>query len=248
MPNRILKESICTSYKIDELSWFEEVLFYRLIVSCDDFGRFDGRTAVIKSRLFPLKNDLTLGTVKSAIRKLVSAGLVITYESMGKPYLYLPTWNAHQTPRAKKSKYPSPDSGAERPDILMKSSENICNQMISDESNGKQIQADAPVFDIRESYSRNDIRDAGTTRAHARSTPTLEQVEEYAKLRRCPELAKGFFEYYDSAGWRDSENKPVFHWQQKFILWQERKEEKREKNQKNTEPWEYDPGSLEGSL
>lgn len=79
MPNRILKESICVSESIDSLSWFEEVLFYRLIVNCDDFGRFDGRTAVIKNRLFPLKDDLTLGTVKAAIQKLVSAGLVITY-------------------------------------------------------------------------------------------------------------------------------------------------------------------------
>ena len=37
MPNRILKESICRSDTIDHLTWFEEVLFYRLIVSCDDY-------------------------------------------------------------------------------------------------------------------------------------------------------------------------------------------------------------------
>ena len=55
MPNRILKESVCTSDSIYALTWFEECLFYRLIVNCDDFGRFDGRVAVIKNRLFPLK-------------------------------------------------------------------------------------------------------------------------------------------------------------------------------------------------
>ena len=37
MPNRIIRESICTSDSVDKLSWFEEVLFYRLIVNCDDF-------------------------------------------------------------------------------------------------------------------------------------------------------------------------------------------------------------------
>lgn len=148
MPNRILKESICVSESIDSLSWFEEVLFYRLIVNCDDFGRFDGRTAVIKNRLFPLKDDLTLGTVKAAIQKLVSAGLVITYESMGKPYLYLPTWTAHQTVRAKKSKYPAPDGENISSAAGVKSSENICNHM----------KADVPVFDIRESNSLFDIR------------------------------------------------------------------------------------------
>ena len=46
MPNRIIKESVCRSDSIDSLSWFEEVLFYRLIVVCDDYGRFDGRPGV----------------------------------------------------------------------------------------------------------------------------------------------------------------------------------------------------------
>lgn len=237
MPNRILKESICVSESIDSLSWFEEVLFYRLIVNCDDFGRFDGRTAVIKNRLFPLKDDLTLGTVKAAIQKLVSAGLVITYESMGKPYLYLPTWTAHQTVRAKNSKYPAPDSGNPSHAVGAKSSENICNQM----------KADAPVFDIRESYSIFDTRDAGVdapTRAKT-NQPTLEQVMEVAKLRGCPECAKPFFDYYAAAGWRDGEGKPVFNWQQKLVLWQMREDKQRKQQDKG---WSYDPGDMEGSL
>lgn len=37
MPNRIIKESIKSSPQIDELSWFEEVLYYRLIVTADDY-------------------------------------------------------------------------------------------------------------------------------------------------------------------------------------------------------------------
>ena len=76
MPNRILKESICTSDSIDGLGWFDEVLFYRLIVNCDDYGRFDGRPAIIKNRLFPLKENLTAKTVAGAIEKLASTGLV----------------------------------------------------------------------------------------------------------------------------------------------------------------------------
>ncbi|MCD7757309.1 MAG: transcriptional regulator, partial [Clostridiales bacterium] len=101
MGNRILKESICSSDSIDGLSWFEEVLFYRLIVNCDDYGRFDGRTAIIKNRLFPLKDDLTKKTVEAAIDRLVSAGLVALYTFEGKPYLYLPTWDHHQNVRAR---------------------------------------------------------------------------------------------------------------------------------------------------
>ena len=79
MPNRILKESICTSDSIDSLSWFEECLYYRLIVNCDDFGRFDGRTAVIKNRLFPLKENLTLKAVSEAIKNSLIGAVEHTY-------------------------------------------------------------------------------------------------------------------------------------------------------------------------
>ncbi len=121
MPNRIIKESICTSADLSGLSWFEEVLFYRLIVNCDDFGRFDGRVAVIKNRLFPLKENLTMKNVELAVNKLARAGLIFLYEVDGRPFLFLPTWDKHQIIRAKKSKYPDPP-------------ENICMQMISNDS------------------------------------------------------------------------------------------------------------------
>lgn len=63
--------------------------------------------------------------------------------------------------------------------------------------------------------------------------PTFVQVLEAAKLRGCPECAKPFFDYYASAGWRDSEGKPVYSWQQKLVAWQMR-EEKRKKQEGRT--------------
>ena len=159
MPNRILKESICTSDSIDSLGWFDEVLFYRLIVNCDDYGRFDGRPAIIKNRLFPLKENLTAKTVARAIEKLASAGLVTLYVFEGKPYLYLPTWNHHQSVRAKFSKYPAPEDGCER----MKSSASNCNQM----------NANVPVFecDIRESIFENRESNVGAEPEPASAPP-----------------------------------------------------------------------------
>lgn len=111
MPNRILKESICVSEKINKLTWFEEALFYRLIVKCDDFGRYDGRSSVIKGNLFPLKDDITVKAIDKAIRGLVTVGLAEIYCVDAKPILQLPTWNCHQVCRAVKSKYPDPISG-----------------------------------------------------------------------------------------------------------------------------------------
>lgn len=85
MPNRIIKESICTSDTIDQLGWFDEVVFYRLIVNCDDYGRFDGRSAIIKNRLFPLKDTVTIKAIDASINKLATVGLVahIQCTSMG---------------------------------------------------------------------------------------------------------------------------------------------------------------------
>lgn len=112
MPNRIIKESICTSDTIDRLSWFDEVVFYRLIVNCDDYGRFDGRGAILKSRLFPLRGGISERSIRDAVRRLQAAGLVFCYQAEGRPYLQLTTWDKHQQVRAKKSKYPAFESGA----------------------------------------------------------------------------------------------------------------------------------------
>ena len=171
MPNRILKESICTSDSIDALDWFGEVLFYRLLVNCDDYGRFDGRTAVIKNRLFPLKTEgLTLKNVEVAINKLVSIGLVCRYEANGKPFLFLPTWNEHQQIRAKKSKFPEPEI--------------ICNHLLSSDSK-------CPRNPIQ-SESNPNTNTKGN--AHARVTPG----ESISFDGMCPELeaaVKGWLEY-----------------------------------------------------
>ena len=150
MPNRILKESICTSDSISSLTDFQEAFFYRLIVNCDDFGRMDARPAILKARLYPLRERLTLKEIQSALRALADAGCVEVYEVDGKPYLHLPSWEVHQQIRAKKSKYPSPDSG-------VKSSDIICNQV---QANVPVIQSNPNPNPIRESESEARAFDA----------------------------------------------------------------------------------------
>lgn len=108
MPNRVIKESIKTSSKIDSLTWFEEVLYYRLMVTADDYGCMDGRAVLLKSELFPLKENVTKKAVEDAIDKLASVGLLCKYEVNGKPYLLFPSWAKHQRLRNQHRKYPEP--------------------------------------------------------------------------------------------------------------------------------------------
>lgn len=109
MPNRVIKESIKRSPQIDALTWFEEVVYYRLVVTADDYGCMDGRTVLLKNELFPLKESVTKKAVEDAISKLVSVGLLCKYTANDMPYLYFPTWEKHQRLRNKHRKYPNPE-------------------------------------------------------------------------------------------------------------------------------------------
>lgn len=160
MPTRYLKESIKTSETIDQLSWFEEVLFYRLIVSVDDFGRYDGRASVIKSMLFPLKDNVSVKAIESAIVKLVRVHLIAVYERNGKRFLHLPSWNTHQTaPRAVKSKYPDPNE--EQNDECTALAEHMHSNCIADAehmSSTCKAHAEQMLPDNRESIIDNRNR------------------------------------------------------------------------------------------
>ena len=89
----------------------------------------DARPAILRSRLFPLK-DVTNATITKALNALRAAGLVDLYTVSGHPILQLRTWERHQQVRAKKSKYPANTDACEN----VPESESICNQMISDDS------------------------------------------------------------------------------------------------------------------
>lgn len=156
MPNRFIKESICTSENIDQLTEFQEVFFYRLIVNCDDFGRFDARLKLLSSKLFPLR-DVSTEKVAETLEALQDADLIVVYEVNGHPYLQMKTWKNHQQPRANKSKYPGPDESDIQTDDIN------CNQLLSDDINGNQQETDDNKnhrirIRIRNTLSDNRIR------------------------------------------------------------------------------------------
>ena len=108
MPNRIIKESITTSEKLASLSDFEFRLWIGLITQADDAGRGDARPAVIKGRVFPFRERLTVKDIGSSLRALADKGCVTLYEIGGRPYFYFPNWSKHQRVRDCKPKYPEP--------------------------------------------------------------------------------------------------------------------------------------------
>jgi hypothetical protein len=108
LPNRLLKEGIVDSDRIDRLGSEAEVLYYRLLVVADDLGRMDARTAIVRARCFPLKESLSAEKISKWLESIWEAGLCARYEVDGKPYIQLLNWDQ----RVRSSgKYPPPPDG-----------------------------------------------------------------------------------------------------------------------------------------
>ena len=162
MPNRVLKESVCYSDNLNRLTLFQENMFFRLIVNCDDYGLMDSRPAVVKAKLYPLK-DYRIDQISDGLRALSSAELVDFYEVNGLPFLQMRTWQNHQQVRAHKAKYPAPPWGLngkkDRDEI-------ICNQMLSDDSRCNQMLSDDSTC------SRNPIQSESESESESNRNPS----------------------------------------------------------------------------
>jgi len=146
MPNRILKESIRTSKKVNGLTDFQFRVWAYLITYVDDYGRGSAEPDILKGFVFPRRKGVTEANIRDALSEMACMGLIQLYEVDGDSYLCFPNWPKHQTVRAAKSKFPAP-VGA-------------CEQMQANDFNGMQTQANAPVFDNRESLFDN--RESGS--------------------------------------------------------------------------------------
>jgi len=117
MPNRIVRELILTSDRVDSLDNPTEVFYRRLMSKVDDYGRYDARPSILRTSLFPLRVD----RVREAdctrwLAACQKAGLIVLYSHAGKPYLEMADtgWQVRS-----ESKFPAPP----------KDVENICAQV-----------------------------------------------------------------------------------------------------------------------
>ena len=54
MPNRIIREGILTSEKLENLGWAEEVFYRRLMSVVDDYGRYYAKPSLLRAACYPL--------------------------------------------------------------------------------------------------------------------------------------------------------------------------------------------------
>lgn len=108
MPNRILREGILESQRVNALTEGEEVFYRRLMSIVDDYGRYEAHPALLRARLYPLKLDDKSQEAVAALLNAVSAQrLAFVYQVAGKIYLQLLDFK--QQTRSD-SRYPAPDA------------------------------------------------------------------------------------------------------------------------------------------
>ena len=108
MPNRVIKDSICESEKLAELTDFEFRLWVGLVVSADDAGRGDARPAIIKGHVVPLRERVTVKDIDAALHALAAKGCISLYSVDGRSYFWFPSWAKHQRIRDVRPKFPEP--------------------------------------------------------------------------------------------------------------------------------------------
>ena len=117
MGNRILKDTIRINRRIDALSYFEEVVFYRLITAADDFGVYSANPVMLARTLFPLRESVDGKMMEAALRHLEELGLVRCYSVKDEgDWLQIVSWEKHQRLRNSRRVYPGPEEADGAPE------------------------------------------------------------------------------------------------------------------------------------
>lgn len=106
MPSRIIREGWLESERIYELDAPAERFFLRLCLRADDYGRFYANPVLLKSSLFPLRDDVRSTDIPRWLAACEKAGLVRCFEVDGKRFVEIARFD--QRTRAKVSKFPAP--------------------------------------------------------------------------------------------------------------------------------------------
>ena len=231
MPNRILKESVRTSKKLNQLNDFEFRLWTHLITYVDDFGRGDADLDIIKGFVLPLRRDVTRKNIESALAHMESIGLIGLYTVDGESYLYFPNWSDHQRIQNKKSKYPPPHGDSRNVTVT--------HGEISPQSNPIQYESNPntnPNPTIYVPEQGNPYR------------PDIEDVKEFIAVKGYHFTAEEFMEYYDSVNWMASGNRPITNWMAKCPTFERNWKQAQERKQKKTDKVEKAPDYIQKQI
>lgn len=212
--SRMIREGFLDSEKVAALSWRTECFFHRLLLVADDYGLFDARPTVLRTRLFPLHLDkVSNQDIQDCLHETEAAGLVRAYCVGDKDYVQIINFGQR---RQSKPKFPLPDG------------DSPCNTV----SHGNQRESTVNNGESRKStaYTETETETKSKTYTETEPCSVNRDVEQFPRnaeevrlfmgaqlmapkgdeLKRC---AESFFDDFSARGWRDSKGIPLANWQ-----------------------------------
>lgn len=211
----MIRDGWLESTKVDSLDVHGERFFIRLCLKADDYGRFHASPQLLKSMLFPLKEDIRSTDMTRYLAACEKTGLVRCYEVAGKRYLEIQ--NFGQRMRTMNSKFPQPaDNPPQSADGCPQPADNPLPEgkrsRREGEGEGKDAAAaNGKTFDFPEGKPVNPHRMA-----------TFEQVMKFGKGQMPPvsdECCEGFFDRMEADGWINNQGHPLADWRARFRTW-----------------------------
>jgi len=198
MPNRILRDGILRSEKVNALEPLTELFYRRLMSVVDDYGRTEAHPTLLRSSCYPLLIDkVDEASVKKHLKSCREVGLIQLYTVDGKHFIQLINFN--QQVRAKASKYPDPPAD----DI----------RCVAD---AMQVKSNAHLdVDVGGDVDVGECVD-GTRQGASHSLaeiPTIDEVKAYSVTIGLVEWkAVDWYQKQEALGWMMN-NQPIRKWQ-----------------------------------
>lgn len=212
----MIREGFLDSEKVAALSWRTECFFHRLLLVADDYGLFDARPTVLRTRLFPMHLDkVSNQDIQDCLHETEEAGLVRAYCVGGKDYVQIINFGQR---RQSKPRFPLPPDDGDSP----------CNTV----SHGSSPYSTVVHGDSRKStaYTETETKSKTYTKSETETVPVSQGVEQFPRdaeevrlfmgaqlitpkgneLKQC---AESFFDDFLARGWRDSKGIPLANWQ-----------------------------------
>lgn len=101
---RQLHTKIIDSFDFNEMpNDFIRVFWMLLIVTADSQGRMIDNPVWVRSKMFPMRDNVKSSEITSAIDWLANRKMIVRYEVDNKGYFYIPSFQSHQTGTSKEA-------------------------------------------------------------------------------------------------------------------------------------------------
>ena len=234
MPGRYIREGLLDSDRFEALrehGGAQAQLFYMLLLLCvDDYGRCRNHPIWLRSKVFPLRDDIRETDISRWLAACEKSGLIAFYGEAEGDTTFIQVYNFGQQTRSK-SKYPDPpgnlfqQSNALQADACRKKTlqNNAlqCKTMLSLNVNGNvnDNERDArPREDSPEKNISDSVEVMPYPKQNQEGIRAVKKNAEAIGYSMSDEDAENFIAFYESTGWTRNGQK-IRRWPSLLVKW-----------------------------